>query len=453
MKKFHVNIHPLLEKLPKGKKQRWMMIGGGALLFLIFIILVIPRSVNIATAEVQRGEFIIDLILRGEIDAVNSTNISVPRIRRRMSLQIVDMVEEGTVVKKGDFLIQLDTSEAEQKVEETRDELANAEAQLESEKATIASNMAQLESQLESEKYSYEQAELSLKMMQFEAEAKKQEYELNMKKAEVALAQAKEKIASQKIIDKATIMKAELAVRQAEMELKEAQQRLEKLTLRAPIDGLVVYKEIWKGSGRGKVQVGDTPWPGMPIIGIPDLSMMMAKVTVNEVDISRIEKGQNAIMTVDALEGDSYYGKIRRVATLARREESTNRKVFDVEVAVDSTDGRLRPGMTCDCRIITGRITDAMSVPLQAVFQREDTTVVYKMGSRTPRMQEVKLGAMSSDYIVIEEGLKEGDRVCLRDPTLPLEEIGGEGEVVSKPKTTRSKRASSSYSRGSGPHR
>lgn len=449
MKKFHVNIQPLLQKLPKGKKQRWLMMGGGALLLLIFIILVMPKSINIATAEVQRGEFIIDLILRGEVDAVNSTNISVPRMRRRMSLQIVDMAEEGTVVKKGDFLLQLDTSEAEQRVEENQDELANAEAQLESEKAMIASNMAQLESQLESEGYSYEQAELSLKMMQFEAEAKKQEYELNMKKAEVALAQAKEKIASQKIIDRATIMKAELTVRQAEMELKEAQQRLEKLTLRAPIGGLVVYKEIWKGSGRGKVQVGDTPWPGMPVIGIPDLSMMMAKVTINEVDISRIEKGQNAIMTVDALEGDSYYGKITRVTTLARREESTNRKVFDVEVAVDSTDGRLRPGMTCDCRIITGRIPDAVSVPLQAVFQREDTTVVYKMGSRTPRMQEVRLGAMSSDYIVIEEGLEEGDRVCLRDPTVSLEEIGGESEAISKSKTTRSKRASSSSRRGS----
>ena len=142
-----------------------------------------------------------------------------------------------------------------------------------------ASNMAQLESQLEGEKYNYEQAKLSLKMMQFEAEIKKHEYELNMKKAEVALEQAKEKIASQKIIDRAMIVKAELNVRQAEMELREAQQALDNLTLRAPIDGLVVYREIWKGSGTEKVQVGDTPWPGMPVIGIPDLSVMQAKVT------------------------------------------------------------------------------------------------------------------------------------------------------------------------------
>ena len=340
----------------------------------------------------------------------------------------------------------MDTSEGEQKVEEAKDELANALAQLESEKATIASNMAQLESQLESENYSYEQAELSLKMMQFEAEARKQEYELNMKKAEVALSQAGEKIKSQKIIDRATLMKAELNVRQAEMELKEAEEALDKLTLRAPIDGLVVYKEIWSGSGLKKVQVGDTPWPGMPVIGIPDLSVMQAKMTVNEVDISKLEKGLNALITVDALEGKAYYGKVTRVAALARREESTNVKVFDVEVTLDSTDGELRPGMTCACQVITGRIQDAMSIPLQAVFQKDDTTVVYVMGSRSPKMRSVAIGDKSSDRIVIMAGLEEGELVCLRDPTIPLNEIGGESESVapvSKPKTSTSQRRNS----------
>ena len=448
--KLNIKIHPkiktgiqlILDRLPRGKWQRWLILGGTALLLIILIMAFIPKSLNIATAEVVKGEFIIDLNLRGEVDALKSTNVSVPRMRRRMMLQIIDMAEEGTIVKQGDFLIQMDTSDAEQKVEEERDKLANAEAQLESEKATIASNMAQLQSQLEREKYNYEQAKLSLKMMQFEAEAKKQEYELNMKKAEVALAQAEEKIASQKIIDRATIKKAELEVRQAQLELKEAEQSLEKLTLKAPIDGLVVYKEIWKGSGMEKVQVGDTPWPGMPVIGIPDLSVMQAKVTVNEVDISKIEKGQNAIITVDALEGQSYYGKISRVASLARREEVTNMKVFDVEVTIDSTDGRLRPGMTCDCLIITGRIPDALSIPLQAVFQDEDKTVVYEAG-RTPKMQEVVVGEKSSNYIVIKEGLEEGDRVCLRDPTVPLEEIGTESEAVT---STRNKPKRSSRS-------
>jgi len=183
-----------------------------------------------------------------------------------------------------------------------------------------------------------------------------------------------------------------------------------------------------------KVQIGDSPWPGMPIIGIPDLSLMQASTIVNEVDISRIEKGQNVIITVDAIEGKVYYGKISRVAPLARREETTNVKVFDVEVTIDSTDVQLLPGMTCQCQVITGRIQDVVSIPLQAVFQKEGETVVYVMGPRSYKKREVKVGAKNNDRIIIVEGLEEGESVCLRDPTVPLEEIGSEIEGTSQPK-------------------
>ena len=287
--KLHFDPKKLFSQLKQFKLKTWLFVGGGAVIFILFISMIIPSSANIASTEAMKGEFIIDLYTQGEIDALNSTNISIPRMRRHMRLQIVDMAEEGSTVNKGDFLLQMDASEAEQRVAERKDELENAKAQLESEKATIASNMAQLESQLESEKYTYQQAELSLKMMQFEAEAKKQEYQLNMKKAEVALEQAKEKLTSQIIIDRATLQKAELNVKQAEAEVKEAQQALENLTMIAPIGGLVVYQEIFSGSGMKKVQIGDTPWPGFAVMSIPDLSIMQAITVVYEAVINRIE--------------------------------------------------------------------------------------------------------------------------------------------------------------------
>ncbi|MBN1895443.1 efflux RND transporter periplasmic adaptor subunit, partial [bacterium] len=299
-----------------------------ALLFILVLIRLMPKSVRIAAVPSSRGEFIIDVNTRGEIDALNSTTVSVPGMRRRMMLQIVDMVPEGTVVKKGDFLFQLDQSEALQKVDNEMDNLANARAELESERANIASTMAQLESDLEREKYSHEQAALNLRMMEFEAEIKKREYELQMKKAEVALAQAREKIKSQTIINRATLMKAELRVRQAEAELNEARTALDALEVKAPIDGLVVYMEVWSGNEMKKVQVGDSPFWGQPVVKIPDLSVMQAKTQVTEAEISGVRNGQNAVITVEALEGAVYLGKITRTASLARRERKTNTKVF-----------------------------------------------------------------------------------------------------------------------------
>lgn len=415
------------------KFRTWFLLAVILALVITAVSILFHKASSIASAPVRRGEFIIDLYTSGEIEALNSTNVSVPRMRRHMMLQIVRMADEGTVVEAGDFLFQLDPSEAEQSVDQARDKLENAKAALASERASIESNMAQLKSQLESQRYSYQQTELNLKMMEFEAEAKRQEARLTLKKAEVSMKQAEQTIESQKIIDKATLMKAELNVKQAEADLRESEQNLSKLTITAPIGGLIVYKEIFSGGGMKKVQVGDTPFWGMPVIGIPDLSVMMAKTTINEVDISKIEKGQNAIVTIDALNNQTFYGHITRLAALARRENSTNAKVFDVEVQLDSTDSELRPGMTCGVRLISDRVSDALTVPLQSVFEKDGKTVVYIKSGRRAKLREVSVGRRSSDRIEILEGVTEGEEVYLRDPTLPLDELGGESESAPKP--------------------
>lgn len=410
-------------KLPVGR--RWWLVGAAVAAVVVIITwTTVPQPAEIATMPAERGEFIIDVRTQGEIEALNSTNVSIPRGRRRMTLQIVRMVPEGTEVAAGDFLLQLDTGEAEQRVAEAENELATARAELDASRASIESNMAQLESQLQTEQYNYEQAQISYKMMEYEAEAKRREAGLGLKIAELELEQAKQKIEAQKVIDAATLQKGEIKIRQAEADLEEARQTLSSLTLTAPIDGLVVYQKIWAGGDMKKVQVGDTPYPGMPVIGIPDLSQMLVKTSVPEVDVSAIEIGQNVILTVDALGGETFYATVSRVAPLARRESATNTKVFDVEAEVDSTAAGLRPGMTCDCRIVTGRIQDALYVPRQAVFEKDNATVVYVMEGRSWERRTVEVGQRNRDRVIVLAGLEEGEAVCLRDPTLPLEEIG-----------------------------
>jgi RND family efflux transporter MFP subunit len=443
MKKLSLILKELIEKAYRLNKRTWLLIAGGSILIILLIMQFTPKSIEIAVAEVQNGEFIVDLKIKGEIDALNSTNVSVPRMRRHMSLQIVDMVPEGTIVKKGDFLLRLDKSAALQRVDEANEKLVNAKAELESEKANISSNQAQMMSQLEQQKYSYQQAELNLKMMQYEAETKKKEVELNMKKAELALTQAEKKIESQKIIDRVSLMKAELKVRQAESALEDAKKTVKKLTITSPMYGLVVYMENRSGSERRKMQVGDTPYWGMPVMKIPDLSVMQVRTMVDEVDIDKIKMNQNVIIKVEALEGELCYGKITRIATLARKERKTRTKVFDVEVTVDSTELKLRPGMTCECRIITKRIPDVKYIPIQSVFYKEDKTVVYVKKSSRIKIREISTGINNDNYIVVEEGLNEEEKVCLRDPTVPMESIGGEGgnkETLQKPSTKKNRK-------------
>jgi RND family efflux transporter MFP subunit len=390
------------------------------------------------------------------MEAKSSVTVSVPD-RVYGDVRIVKVVDDGAMVKEGDFLVQFDTSEAENYLTDRQNDLDNAVADLASTKASIESNMKQLESSYKTQQYSYEQSKLRYEQMKYEAEAKRREQELNFKKAEIALKQAEEKIESQKIIDQANIAKAEVRVKQAEMRYKQAKERLDALTLRSPKAGLVVLQEIynWSTRTRDKVKVGDTPHRGMVLVSIPDLSVMLVKAQVNEVDISRVELGQRAVITLDALPGPTFYGTVTNIATLAHRDEGSDVKVFDVEIIIDENDPRLKPGMTAQCTIVTGRISDVLYVPLESVFEKEDTTVVYVKDSGF-RQRPVKVGRKNSDFIIIEDGLKEREEVALRDPTIPLENLGvGEKSASSTKvgKQNNTNRSNNVPSRGGGPIR
>lgn len=408
--------------------KKWYLIAGITVLALVvagLVFLKVAKSdPKIATYKVNRGEFIIDISQPGELDATRAVSVTVPS-RRYGNTRIMDMVADGTMVKEGDFLIQFDTSDAAKEVEDRKNELEQAKADLTSSKASIESNMKQLENAYKSQQYDFESNKLTYELAKFEADVKRREMELTFKKSELSLEQAKQKIESQIIIDKATLSRAELKVKQAELRFSEAQKGLDQLTMRSPKSGLVVLREIWGSSGRQKVKIGDTPWSGQELISIPDLSEMKVKSKVNEVDISRIKKGQPVVITLDALHGPIFTGKVSSVATLARREGDSEVKVFDVEVTIEGTHAELKPGMTAQAKIVTGKIPNMVSIPLEAVFDKGDTTIVYVKKHGWDR-RAVKLGSKNSDYVIIESGVKQGEEVALRDPTAKLEDLGKE---------------------------
>ncbi len=393
---------------------------------IVYIVGTRSSTNNISTFSSKRGEFIIDVRQKGELQAVKSTSVGVPR--RIFSItRIVKIVEDGTMVKEDDFLVQFDTSEFENRLKQRKNELDNAKAELTSQKASIESQMEELENNLLIQQYTFEQSKIRYQQMKYEAPAKQREMELDFKKSELLLKQVKKKIESQKIINEANISKAELKVKQAEIILQETQKQLNELTLTAPKSGMVVLRNIWGPNGQEKVKVGSTPYPGMDLVSIPDLSLMLIKTQVNEIDISQIRLGQKVVINLDALEGPTFYGKVTNVATLARTELGSDVKVFDVEVTIDGSDERLKPGMTAQCKIVTDKINNVLFIPLDAVFEKEDTTVVYVKKGGFERRQ-VKVGSKNSDYVIIENGISEGEEVALRDPTLPLEELGQEGK-------------------------
>lgn len=394
----------------------WGAVVSGILLFTGC------ERAEVPTVTVGQAEFVVEVETRGELAAVRSRTVSRPREGARQSA-IVALAPEGEIVAEGDFLVQFDTADAERDLAQKEAALENARAKLQAQRAQSASRMAEIESQLLAQQYSYEQSKLRFEQMQYEAEARRREQELELRKAELSLQEARERIVSQRTVDEANLRTAQIEVQQAEVEVQRAREALQKQTLHAPIGGMVVYRTIWKSGTSGKVAVGDTPWPGQEVLEIPDLTEMMARTKVDEVDIHRVRSGQPATVVIDALDGLQLRGSVTRVATLAKQERGETTKTFDVEILIEDHDPRLRPGMTTLCRIEVERHPDALSVPLEAVFQRDGQNIVWRMqggAEATP----VELGSRNRDHVRVISGLQAGDVVALRDPTAPVREIG-----------------------------
>jgi len=404
-------------------------------LLLLLLILLIYRLVSPADEglyyTVQRSDFLLDIKVDGEVKALNSYVIKAPA-NIWGNVRIVRLVPEGNMVKKGDFLIQFDASDFRQKLLEAKNKLETAKADLSSTKANIISQMAELESNLQLEKYSLEQSRLRARNAIYESENKRKEIELNMKKAEISYKQLQSKKQATEKINKASLRQAELKVEQALLKMKRAEEDLKKLTVTSPADGLVVYKEVWEGNKMAKLKVGYSPWRGQPLLEIPSRNKMKVKVKVDEVDISQVALDQKVEVRLDAISDTLFLGKVKEIASLAYKDRDTKKNVFDVEIYLDSSDARLKPGMSAHCRIIVKKLKNVLSVPIDAITIKDGKSLVYLKNGKA---KEISAGPSNSDFIVVENGLSEGDVI-----RLPTESTLKQPKPVKrKPKKKKSK--------------
>jgi HlyD family secretion protein len=218
----------------------------------------------------------------------------------------------------------------------------------------------------------------------------------------------------------AAIAAARSRIEEASAKLQLARQQLALCEVRADVPGIVVYKEVFFGSERRRPQVGDQVWANQPLLILPDISRMVVETRVRETDIHKVERNQDVQVRVDAYPDLRLTGTVTLVGTLAQEEkERRGAKFFGVKVQINESDPRLRPGMTARVEIEVEQRAQAVSVPLEAVFEKDGRYVVYP-AARHPRPRDVVLGPSNADFVVIEKGLSAGDRILLRDPEIAM---------------------------------
>ena len=223
--------------------------------------------------------------------------------------------------------------------------------------------------------------------------------------------------------------------------LGEAEKQLEKTVIRAPQAGLAVLKETYREGELRKPRIGDTVLRNQPLLFLPDITQMLVKVLIREVDLHKIAVGKTAETRVDAYPDLALIGEVSFIGVLAERRQEVRggEKYFRVHVDILDEDSRLRPGMTARVRIIAqARKEKVLTLPIQAVFLDEGKTFCFMVRGDGFEKREVRLGAQNESVVQITAGLQRGERICLsRPPTKRVKRVRllpkGKREAVDGP--------------------
>lgn len=406
-------------------RERW--VAGGALFVLLMILLCQDEpSATLSQREewytVRKGPFVVDLLESGEVQALSKRTVSTPMMWSS-NMQIIDLAPEGAFVEKGDFLVQFDASELEERYELNQESLESLKADLQRILAQQKRKISELESNLVLAEYTHQQAQLTMEAQQYESEAKKEEAKIQLKQAEISLKTNQEMLEAQRIIDKSELLRIHTSIRQAESDLDMTKQRIEMLRLTAPTSGLVVYEEVGSWNSRERLRIGYTARPGETLITIPNLAEMQVKTFVNEVDRANIVPGQSVDISLEAYPEAVFTGEVADVARLAQMiEYEDNLKGFAVNIRINGTDERLKPGMTAKVRIHLKDYNDVIAVPLGTVYEIDGRPVVFKGRGRSRTY--VQFGERNDGSVVITDGVEAGDRLSWTAPEETVQILG-----------------------------
>lgn len=401
------------------KKKRIIAIGAVAFLALLFIAFGKKKDVveDIEYAEVLEGKFVISVDVTGTLEAESSVEIKGPDLMnnrnvRAESLTITDLVTEGTTVKKGDYVATLDRTQFQNTLTGYQEELATLLLDYEAAVLDTAVTLSKARDNIVNQQYVVENTRTTLLNSKYESAGTIRTAELNLKKEENSLNQLLQSYNLTLTQQKINLEKSKSNIRKMEQRIKDYENVLASFYITAPADGMVVYA---KDFGGNKIKTGSSIRMMESVVAtLPDLSSMLSKVYISEIDVNKVDVGMDVQITVDAFPSKLYTGKITKVAKVGETLANTDTKVFEAYIKMDKVDSQLRPDMTTSNQINIASFDNVVYIPTEAVHTGVDSvTVVY---TKSGRKQVVVLGSSNSDNVIIEQGLKKGETIYLTSP-------------------------------------
>ena len=365
--------------------------------------------------EVKRGRFEISATATGELAAKRSIKIRAPQGMRAAGIYettLSGLVDEGTVVEKGEYVASLDRTELAGKMTNVQTEVEKIQTQLEQARIDTAIEMRGLRDELANLEFAQKEKILQVEQSKYEPQSVIRQAELDLERTGRDHQQLLKKYELKELQSIAKIQEIEALLRQNLSKLQEYESLSDEFNINAPESGMVIYARGWSG----KKEPGSRISAWDPIVAeLPDLTDMISQAYVNEVDISKVQEGQDVKIKVDAFPERSYAGRLTKVANIGEQLSGYDAKVFEVTIQLNEVDSILRPAMTTSNEIVTAIFGDAVHIPIEAV-QNDSLSFVYKEAGNQLVRQEVITGPANANEMIIHYGLEEGDVIFLSPP-------------------------------------
>lgn len=392
----------------------------------------------VETAPVQQGVFRVSVSGPGTLEAVQTL-----AVKPAVNGTVLRLPTVGDRVQRGQLIVQLDPTNYTRALENARLTLQKAQANLDKLRADQASTQAANRQNIASAEVAYANARRDLEAARTNLQATQKLFDLGgasaqslqsardayakaqaaLEVAQVNLNTARQALSLRNSANAQDMRNAQIAVEQARLEVKNAEENLANTKIYAPFDGVVAEVNAQVGS----IGVGATVSNSTALLTLIDDSSVNLPVQIDESEIAKVRVGQRVEVTLDAFSGETFEGKVTAIAPKAQIQQ--NIAFFYVTVNIPNPQRKLRPGMSAEGEIIIEEIQDALTIPKRAVQTvRNRAYVDVLMPDGNKETVRVVLGPDDGVNQVVLEGLQPRQTVVLPSRVQPASNNqGGQG--------------------------
>lgn len=382
--------------------------------FLILLsILLLQACEQAPTAVVQREEVKLLVTASGEIESKQTALIAPPSVAHMWQYQIKQLTPENSRVKKGQLLVSFDDKTVSEGLVDKKGDLDRAQKEFDNKKIKETEKEQELILALAEKSMEHDKAKRKGEIFdnsRSENDRKKAEIDFTIATNDLFLAQ--EKLNFHLSNYKLNLKRAQGKIDRLTAEVNGFLRDIEKLKVKAPIDGMVIYKANWQGE---KPAEGENIQFGQPVIELAVIEQLQLKAQIAEPDSGKIKLGQSVKITLDGTQELVFQGEIVSLGRVFRdKSHQDKRRIFDVIIAFENTNSSfIRPGMTARIEVTTKVFENVLTLPTTAIKNLKQNTTVDLVGLFGQERIQIDIAEVLNNKVVISNGIQEGDVVAL----------------------------------------